>query len=396
MPLSDVAVRNAKGREKPYKLTDGEGLYLLVKPDGGRYWRLDYRHLDKRGTLAFGVYPTISLADAREKRAEARRLLAAGKNPALEKKRERAVAQVAAENTFRAVAEEWIDKKLIGEGRNEATVSKARWQLTFVYPDIGGDPIGGITAPQLLSILRKVEARGLKETATRLRSTLSRIFRYAVATGRAERDPAADLKGALSAPETTHHAALFEPRAVGGLLRSIDNYRGERQVAAALKLAPLVFVRPVELRMAEWPEFDLEAALWRIPGPKMKMKLDHLVPLATQTVAILEDLKALGVRSRYLFASLRTPERPMSENTLNAAFRRMGYSKEEVTAHGLRRTASTLLNEMGWNGDWVERQLAHVEGNSVRRVYNAAEYLPDRIRMMQAWADKLDSLRSLK
>jgi hypothetical protein len=396
MPLTDVAVRNARGREKPYKLTDGDGLYLLVKPDGGRYWRYDYRYLDKRKTLALGVYPTIAVSKAREKHQAARALLAAGSDPGLERKKQRVVAEVAAANTFKAVAEEWIEKKLVAEKRSDLTIEKVKWQLTFAYPEIGTFPIDQVEAPELLQMLRGMEQRGLKNAPKRLRSSLSRIFRYAIATGRASRDPAAALVGALTASKITHHAALFEPKAVGGLLRAIDDYGGERQVSAALKLAPIVFVRPAELRKAEWTEIDLEGGLWRIPGWKMKKGLDHIVPLATQAIEILKSLKeASGSRSRYVFASLRTPERPMSENTINAAFRRLGYSKDEVTGHGLRRTASTLLNEMGWNRDWIERQLAHVEGNTVRRVYNAAEYLPDRIRMMQAWADHLDVLRKL-
>lgn len=394
MPLSDVAVRNARGREKSYKMTDGEGLYLLVKPDGGRYWRFDYRHLKKRGTLAFGVYPAVPLSEARDKRAAARKTLGVGKDPAVEKRKERAVAHVAAVNTFRAVAEEWIEKKMVAAGRSQLTVDKIRWILEFAFQEIGDDPISGIEPPQILVLLTKLEKRRMHETARRVRSNMGRVFRYAIATGRAKRDPAADLKGALTPPVVTNHAALVDPKKVGGLLRAIDGYDGECQVAAALKLAPIVFVRPGELRLAEWTEFNWDTAEWRIPAPKMKMKLLHIVPLARQAVDILMELKPLAAKSKYVFASIRTPTRPMSENTVNAALRRLGYTKEEMTGHGFRTTASTLLNEMGWNSDWVERQLAHVEENQVRRTYNAAEYLPDRKRMMQAWADHLDELRA--
>jgi integrase len=393
MPLTDVAVRNAKGRDKPYKMTDGAGLYLLVKPDGGRYWRFDYRHLSKRGTLAFGVYPTVPVSEAREKREAARKLLSAGKDPSLEKKKARAIAQVSAANTFKAVGEELI-AKLTAEGLVATTLDNIRRRIGLLYPGVGETPIDQIEAPELLALLRKIEARGQHDTASRTRSDASRVFRYAIATGRAKRDPAADLKGALTTPQVQHHPTIFEPKEVGRLLLAIDGYRGERQVVSALKLALHVFVRPFELRTAEWSEFDLKAAEWRIPGPKMKMKRDHIVPLSTQALAIVQELFETGTKGTYLFAGMTYPDRPMSSNTATAAFRRMGYTSEELTGHGLRRTASTMLNEMGWNSDWIERQLAHVEGNTVRRTYNAAEYLPDRRRMMQAWSDHLDALRA--
>lgn len=397
MPLKDTEVRFAKSQEKPYKLPDGAGLYLLVHPKGGRYWRFNYRFGGKQLTLALGTFPEVGLAQARVRRQEAREHLAAGRDPAAEKKRERLVAQVASGNTFETVAKEWLDKKSKGKNFGPATREKIEWQLSFAYPDIGGRPVAQLTAPELLAVLRKLEARERFETAGRLRSTMSRVFRYAISVGLAERDPAADLIGALVVAEERHHAAIFEPKAIGGLLRAIDGYDGEPQVRAAMRLAPLTFVRPGELRMAEWKEFDLDAAEWRIPGSKMKMGLLHIVPLSRQAVEILRGLHRLTGEAKFLFSSLRTPSRPMSENTINAALRRLGYSKEEMTGHGFRRIASTLLHEMGpWESIWIERQLAHVDSNAIRGIYNAAEYLPARRRMMQAWADHLDGLRGAR
>lgn len=394
MPLSDLAARNARPGPKPVKLTDADGMYLLVKPDGARYWRFDYRYLGKRGTLALGVYPDVSLAKAREKRDAARKLIAEGKNPAAERKRDRMVAHINEANSFHAIAEEWLQKKVRDEGRAAITVEKTEWLLGYLYPKIGSMPIKDIRAVELLAVLQEIEARGLNETAKRMRSTLGRIFRYAIVTGRAERNPAADLAGALTVVKVKHHAALFEPHEIAGLLRSIDGYRGDVQVRAALKLIAMLFTRPGELRHAVWSEFDLVKAEWRIPLERMKMRLPHIVPLPRQAVEILRELRKVTGNAPFMFSSFRTPQRPMSENTLNAALRRLGYTNDEMTSHGFRRTASTRLNEMGWNRDWVERQLSHIDPNQVRSAYNAAEYLPDRRRMMQAWADYLDELRA--
>lgn len=394
MPLTDITIRKAKGKDAPFKLTDGGGLYLLVRPDGARYWRMDFRFAGKRGTLAFGVYPAITLAEARERREQARKQIANGVDPASHRRLEKLAAAAAAENTFRVVAEEWL-AKLTREGRAGPTIGKTTWLLGLAYPDIGERPIREISPPELLAVLRRVEARGRYESARRLRSTCGQVFRYAIATGRAERDPSTDLRGAITAPTVTHRAAVTDPKAIGALLRSIEGYEGQAVTLAALRLAPMVFVRPGELRRAEWSEIDLETAEWRIPAAKMKMRQPHRVPLSRQAVAILRDLRELTGHGRWVFPSVRSVARPMSENTLNAALRRLGYGKDEVTSHGFRSTAAVRLNESGrWNADAIERQLAHQEANAVRRAYtHAAEYWDERCAMMQSWADQLDQWR---
>jgi len=390
--LNDTRVRTVKACERPIKLSDSGGLYLLIQPHGSKLWRLAYRFGGKQKTLAIGVYPTITLKQAREKRDEAKRLLAANMDPSTERRLEKLGASTS--NTFRVVAKELL-MKLEREGRAEATLVKQRWLLHFAYPAIGDRPVAEITAPEVLSVLRKVEARGRYETARRLRSTCGMVFRYAIATGRAERDPSVDLRGALTAPKVIHRSAIVDPADMGALLRAIEDYDGLPLTKAALKLAPLVFVRPGELRKAEWAEFDLEHAEWRIPAAKMKMRRLHRVPLSKQALAIIHDLGALSGGGRWLFPSVRSTSRSMSENTLNAALRRLGYSKDQMTAHGFKGMASTRLNEMGrWNPDAIERQLAHQESNDVRRAYmHAAEYWPERVKMMQTWADYLDELR---
>jgi integrase len=394
MALTDKTTRNARGRDAPYKLFDGGGLCLLVRPDGARYWRMDYRFAGKRRTLAFGVYPSVTLADARERRDTAKKQLASGIDPSDQRKRDKLAAKIGAGNSFRVVADEWLAKQE-REHQSATTLSKMRWLLSFAFSVVGDRPVAEITAPELLTALRQVEARGRYDTARRLRSTCGRVFRYAVATGRAERDPSVDLRGALTAPKVRHRAAITDPKAIGAMLRAIDGFDGQPTTLAALRLAPLVFVRPGELRNAEWTEFDLDAAEWKIPASKMKMRQPHRVPLSRQALAILQELRRITGSGRYLFPSVRTVLRPMSENTLNAALRRLGYSKDEATAHGFRATAAVRLNEMGrWNADAIERQLAHRETNEVRRAYtHAAEYWPERCEMMQVWADHLDQLR---
>ncbi len=357
---------------------------------------MDYRFDGKRRTLAFGVYPMVPLADAREKRTAAKKQIEAHRDPNRQRKHDKLVARSAAAHTFKAIAREYV-AKLKREGRTHATIAKKEWLLSFVYPGLGDLPIAQISAPELLDVLRKVESRGRFETARRLRSTCGAVFRYAIATGRAERDPSFDLRGALTAPRVVHRAAITEPKSIGGLLRAIDGYSGHPITLAALRIAPLMFVRPGELRRAEWAEFDFDGAMWTIPAAKMKMNRPHLVPLANQALAILRELKAFTGGDRYLFPSLRSLSRPMSENTINAALRRLGYSKDEMTGHGFRSMAATRLNEMGqWNPDAIERQLAHQEENSIRRAYTSqAEYLEERRQMMKAWADYLDTLRAI-
>jgi integrase len=390
MPLKEVAVRNAKPTGKPRKLSDGGGLHILIQPTGGKLWRLAYRFAGKQKTLALGVYPAVPLEEVRRLRDEAKKLLARSIDPSVQRKADR---QVGKDSSFRAVAEELI-AKLEREGRAEATLRKKHWLMSFAYPAFGDRPVAEITARDLLVLLRKIEDRGLYETAQRLRSTCGMIFRYAVATGRAERDPSTDLRGALTTPQVTHRATIVDPEKIGALLRSIDGFDGQPTTHAALRLAAYLFVRPGELRHAEWKEFDLDAALWSIPAAKMKMRRPHRVPLARQPLDILRELQALTGNRCWLFPSLRTFARPISENTLNAALRRLGYGSEEMCTHGFRGMASTRLNEMGWNPDAIERQLAHQDANAVRRAYMyGAEFWTERVQMMQTWADYLDQLR---
>ncbi len=395
MPLTDTAVRKAAPRDKPYKLADGGGLYLEVMPTGSRYWRLKYRIDGKEKRLALGVYPDVPLAAARNGREDARRMLAQGCDPGAARKAEK-LSKIEAISvtidTFEVVAREWMARQDVAQ----VTANKTRWLLeTFLFPDLGGRPIAGITARDLLGVLRKVEATGKLETAKRAKIKAGQVFRYAILEGKADADPTASLRGALKPPKNKHHAAITDPSRMGELLRAIDGFTGQFVTLAALKLAPLVFVRPGELRQAEWREIDLDGAIWRIPAERMKMKAAHLVPLAPQAVSILSELKPLTGCGRYVFPGLRTANRPMSENTVNAALRRLGYSGEEMTGHGFRSMAATRLNEMGWNADAIERQLAHAEINKVREAYtHAAQYLDERIRMMKAWADYLDALRN--
>ncbi len=391
---NDVVFRTAKPREKPYKLSDGGGLFLLVQPNGTKLWRLAYRFDGKQKLIAFGRYPVISLADARIKRDAAKKLLSDGVDPSFERKTERRAAQMSRRNTFKAVAEELM-VKFKAEGDSTATLKKKQWLLDFAIADFGNRPIAEIRAPEILDALRKIEKRGRHETATRVRSTVGAVFRYAIATGRAERDPSADLRGALITPTVTHRATIVEPNAVGALLRAIDGFEGQPTTRYALQMAPLVFVRPGELRKAEWTEFFVAEAEWRIPGSKMKMRRPHRVPLAPQALSIIAELREITGRSKYLFPSVRSWHRPISENTLNAALRRLGYDKNELTVHGLRSTASSLLNESGkWHADAIERQLAHQEQDEVRGAYtHAAEFWQERVRMMKWWASYLDELR---
>jgi len=391
MPLTDTALRNVKPTERPFKLSDGGGLFLLVQPHGVKLWRLAYRFAGKQKLLSFGMYPTISLADARAQRDAARKHLADGVDPAVPRKLEKQAKVV----TFRLVADELVHK-MRREGRAETTLTKTRWLLEFAFSDIGDRPVSKVSAHELLNVLRKIEARGNYETARRLRSTCGMVFRYAIATGRAERDPSVDLRGALIAPKVKHRATITEPKAIGALLRAIDGFDGQPTTRAALRLAPLVFVRPGELRHAEWKEFNFEKAEWTIPAEKTKMRRTHRVPLATQALAILKELKSITGEGRWLLPSVSSVLRPISENTLNSALRRLGYGSEDMTAHGFRAMAATRLNEMGrWSSDAIERQLGHEEQNAVRRAYtHAAEYWSERVAMMQTWADYLSELRN--
>ena len=346
MALTDTAICKTKSRAKPFKLTDGGGLHLLVKPSGSKLWRLAYRFGRKQKTLALGAYPIVTLAEARSGRNAARELHAKGIDPAVKRKLDKQSAAI----TFRVVGEELLDK-LEREGRASRTLAKTRWLLEFAFAAFGDHAIGQVTAPEILLALRRMEVRGKYETARRLRSTCGMVFRYAIATGRAERDPSADLRGALTTPTVNHRAAILEPKGIGGaLLRAIDGFEGHAATAMALRLAPFVFVRPGELRHAEWKEFDFDNAEWRIPAEKMKMRRPHRVPLSRQALAILKEREPVTGHSRWLFPSVRSVMRPISENTLNAALRRLGYGSDEMTAHGFRSMAATRLSEMGrWN-----------------------------------------------
>ncbi|MBY0485450.1 integrase arm-type DNA-binding domain-containing protein [Nitrosomonas sp.] len=388
--LTDTAIRNAKPRDKFYKVSDSGGLYLLVKSTG-KYWRMDYRFVGKRKTLAIGVYPAVSLVNARKKRDEARELLAKDIDPSLTKAINKQIVRTAAENTFKAVALEWHAKTSKTWAETTAENIK-RYLEKDIFPWLGSRVIKDIAAPELLAVLRKIESRGAHEKAQRCREYAGRVFRYAIATGRAERDPSGDLRGALTPVKVKHHASITDPKAIGALLRSIRGFSGSYITKCALQLAPLVFVRPGELRHAEWAEIYFDKLEWRIPGHKMKMEEQHIIPLSAQAVEILQSIHPLTGDGQYIFPSIRTGARPMSENTINAALRRMGYEKDEMTGHGFRSMASTLLHEHGWPHEAIERQLAHAERNKVVAAYNFAEHLPKRKEMMRWWADYLDEL----
>ena len=399
--LTDSKIAKLKPTEKPYKRAIGRGLSILVTPAGGKLWRFRWR--DESGSermISLGSHPDVTLEEAEAKRDAVRRDVAQDVDPVSKRRAEK----LATENTFEAVAREAIEKRLAN--RSEGTVERAEWMLeTFIYPYIGRKPLDKIEPADVLAALRRVEVRGRHETARRTRQRVSMVFRYGVATGRCKRDITADLDGALTAPTRKHHASIIDPVGIGQLLRAIDGYSGHGITLYALKLAPYLFVRPGELRHAEWTEVDLDGTepQWVIPAAKMKMRQTHIVPLARQAVAILRELRALTGptprrTAKYCFPALTTPTRPMSENTANTAIRRLGYDNTKMTAHGFRSMASTRLNE-GFNGyrfnrEWIERQLAHAERNTVTAAYNYAEYLPERRAMMQAWADYLDSLRA--
>ncbi len=389
MVLSSLAVSRAKPRDKAYKLVDEHGLCLLVTSTGGRYWRYNYRFAGKWRTLALGVFPDVSLAAARAKRDEARQVRSAGNDPAEDWKAKIAQLGLDASSTFERVAEEWLAKRE-RQGLGEVTIAKAKWLLGFVYPELGARKISEITSLELIAVLRSVEARGRHESARRLRSVCGRVYRYAIATGRAEHDLTANLRDALTTPKVKHLAAITNSQEVGPLLRAIENIVTRN----ALRLAPHVFVRPGELRHAEWAEIDVEAAIWTIPAEKMKMRRAHRVPLSRQALVILAEMREVTGKWQYVFPGFQTLRRPMSENALNGALRRLGYSGDEMTSHGFRAMASTLLNESGrWHPDAIERQLAHVESDGVRRAYARGEYWEERVRMMQDWSDQLDRWR---
>jgi len=392
MALTDTAIKNAMPKAAQYKLHDEKGLFAIVRPTGGKLWRFKYRYQGKEQQLSLGTYPEVSLKVARKRLEEARQMLAEGKDPSVEKKRAKLAEAISAGNTFKAVAQEYVEKQG-REGRAEATLVKARWHLSLLKA-LHARPIADIEPVELLAELKKIDKVGHHEAARQVRAFASRVFCYGVATTRCKQDVAAPLVKALTTPKVTHRAAILDPVKVGQLLRAIDGFEGQITTKLALRLAPHVFVRPGELRHADWSEIDFENAKWIIPGAKTKMRRDHHVPLSPQSLAILEEARLVTGPTGLIFPGLRSAKRPMSENTLNAALRRMGYAKDEMTAHGFRATASTLLNESGkWRPDVIERALAHVEPGKIRRAYNHAEYWDERVAMAHWWSSHLDMLR---
>ncbi|MFT3791761.1 MAG: integrase arm-type DNA-binding domain-containing protein [Rudaea sp.] len=390
--LTPSAVQNAKSRAKPYKLADERGMYLLVRPDGARWWRLDYRRpgIGKRNTLSLGTFPDVSLKRAREKRDQARALLADGIDPG-DKRKAEALANA---DTFEAVAREWFAKFSTKWVRSHADKVLARLE-NDVFPWLGGKPIAKIIALDFLGVLKRIEARGAIETARRASQNCGQVMRYAVATGRAPLDPTPSLRGSLTPWKPEHYASITDPKKYAELLRAIDGFTGTLPVRCALRLLPLVFTRPGELCAAEWAEFDLDEAVWNIPAERMKLRLPHVVPLAPQAVAILRELHPLTGRGRYVFPGARSSKKPLSDMALNAGLRRLGFDKNTFTAHGFRAAARTILDEvLNYPIDHIEHQLAHAVKDANGRAYNRTAHLPARRKMMQAWADYLDGLRA--
>ncbi len=393
--LSDIKIRNLKPKEKLYKVSDFDGLYIAVKPNGSKLWRLKYRIDGRVKTYSIGVYPAVSLAQARKARDAARVQIAQGIDPSEVKQEEKLIRREAQGHTFAKIGLEFLDKQR-KEGKSKATLDKTEYHLKMANKDFGKKPITEITAPMILKTLRKVEAKGNYETAHRLRARIGSIFRYAVASGVAETDPTYALRDALIRPTRVHRAAITDPKALGQLLNAIDAFEGQTTTRIGLQLLALLAQRPGESRHAKWQEFDLEENVWSIPAEKMKMRRDHSIPLPEQARQILHELRKFTGHSEFLFPSLRSVKRPMSENTLNAALRRMGYSGEEMTAHGFRASFSTLANESSlWNPDAIERALAHVEKNEVRRAYARGEHWDERVRLANWWAMELDGFRQI-
>lgn len=393
VPLTDLQVSKAKAKKKPTSLFDGGGLFLLVTPSGGKLWRFKYRFDGKAKKLSFGPYPEISLTDARSRREEARKQLAHGVDPGAVRRAQKQ-AETEERETFEIIAREWHTKftPTWTGGHSDTIIGRMERDL---FPWLGNRPIKDIKAPELLTVLRRVESRGALESAHRIRTIAGQVFRYAVATGRAERDPSGDLKGALPQPKEKHLSSITDPKEVAPLLRAIDGYQGHFVTKCALRLAPLFFVRPGELRNAEWAEFDFDEGTWTIPASKMKTKQDHIVPLCRQAIEILTDIRALTGRSRYVFPSGRTFSRPMSNNAILAALRRMGFEKEVMSGHGFRAMARTILDEvLQFRPELIEHQLAHTVRDPLGRAYNRTTHLPERRKMMQLWADYLDGLKA--
>lgn len=391
--LTNTGIQNAKLKEKPWKLPDGKGLYLEIMPNGSKYWRLKYRYGGKEKRLALGVYPEVTLKDARKARDAARDLLTAGIDPSDDRRQAKLAKTIATANSFEAVALEWLEKKSPNWSASHAT--RAGWLLeNHLLPWLGKRPILEITAPELLAVLRRIESKGIIETAHRAKQAAGQIFRYAIATGRAERDPTPDLRDALVSPTERHFSAITEPKEVGMLLVAMDGFRGTPEVKAALLISSLLFQRPGEIRQMKWADINFETAEWRYLVTKTKMP--HIVPLSRQAIEILRELQPLTARSVYVFPSARGATRPLSENAVRVALRTLGYTNEQMTPHGFRAMARTILDEvLGYRVDWIEHQLAHAVKDANGRAYNRTSHLDGRREMMQGWADYLDSLRAV-
>lgn len=393
MPLTEAFIRSVKPLESVKKYSDGGGLHLRVEPRGSKLWRMQYTFGNKQKSLTFGKYPIVSLADARRKRDDAKKLIANGVDPAEHVRIEKIARKVASGNTFNAVADDLLAKAK-RDGKAEATMTKKRWLLDMARVHLGERPIAEITAIEILVPLRKVEVAGNYETARRLRATIGQVFRYAIATARADNDPTFGLRGALTSPKVTHRAALTDRKDFAGVLRAIWTYEGSPETQAALKLMAYLHTRPGELRLAEWPELDLDAAIWTIPGNRMKMRREHRKPLPRQAVELFRAQRRLTGDGRYVFPSIKTRRQPISENTLNGALRRLGFTKEEMTSHGFRASANSLLNESGkWNPDAIEVEQSRMGADEVRRAYHRAQYWDERVQMQQWWADEIDQMR---
>ncbi len=393
MALNDAAIRALKPKDRVFAVADDGGLCIEVAVSGSKLWRLRYRFAGKPKNLSFGRYPEVSLKEARQRRDAARAVLRDGIDPGVERRQAKVTARLNAANTFGALAGEYIEQKLVKEGRAPVTVDKARWLLLQMKP-IADQPLVDIRPAEVFSVLRRLEGQRKHETAKRCRSFTSRVFRYAAATGRAESDPAALLAGQLITPKVKHRAAIVDPVKVGQLLRDIDSYDGAPITRLALQIAAHVMVRPGELRMATWDEFDLEKRIWRLSEGRLKMRRAHAVPLSDQVIGHLHELQQFSRPDGFVFPAFHTTRRPMSENTMNMALRRMGYSQDEMTSHGFRTTASTNLNESGkWHPDAIERALAHGDSDAVRGIYNRGQYWDERVKMMQWWSNYLDLLR---
>ena len=392
VPLTDAKIRSLKAADRPTKHADGGGLFVMMTPNGSRLWRLSYRFGGKQKTLALGSYPAVSLADARLQRDHAKALLARQVDPSVQGKLEKIRLADDRSNTFGAIANELLAKNE-REGLAVATLRKKRWLIGMAYDDLGERPIREISAAEVLTVLRKIEAKGVYETARRLRAVIGQVFRFAVATARAESDPTGALRGALTTPTVTHQAAITNEDEFAGLIRSVWSYEGSSHTRTALKLMALLYPRPGELRAAEWSEFDREACVWTIPAARSKMRREHRKPLPALAVDLLQELQQATGNGRFVFPAIHTVLRPMSENTLNTALRRLGYSKGEMTSHGFRASASSLLNQSGlWNPDAVEAELGHLGTDDVRRAYHRAVYWDERVRMADWWAERLNAL----